>query len=67
MVKKVLFIAIAMIALAPLLLIANESDSILPNLIGIGYLVIWAAVLKSPLGEALFNIYKNLFENGRND
>ena len=67
MVKKLVFYTIAMIAFLPLLLIVNEGDSILPNVIGISYLAIWVCVFNSPLGEALYNFYKNLFNDGRND
>ena len=67
MVKKMVFYVVAMIAFLPLLLIVNEGDSILPNVIGISYLAIWVFIFNSPLGEALYNFYKNLFNDGRND
>lgn len=67
MVKKILFYVIAIIFTLPLLLIVNESDSLLPNFIGLAYLVVWACIFNSPLGEALYNFYKNLFNDGRND
>jgi hypothetical protein len=67
MVKKMVFYVVAMIAFLPLLLIVNEGDSILPNVIGISYLAIWVCIFNSPLGEALYNFYNNLFNDGRND
>lgn len=56
--KKVLFYILLMVAFIPLLLIVHEGDSILPNIIGIGYLAIWACILNSPIGDKLYNKFK---------
>lgn len=56
--KKVLFYILSMVAFIPLLLIVHEGDSILPNIIGIGYLAIWACILNSPIGDKLYNKFK---------
>ena len=67
MAKKIVFYVIVLLACLPLLLLLNDSDSLLPNFIGLAYLVVWACIFNSPLGEALYNFYKNLFNDGRND